>query len=178
MKRITNRIEFVPLSMEYSEGYYELIRDGTKEKNVIERIKEISLQECKKEIRKKIKMMKKGDLIEIIALLRGKVIGYALAKRLSNQFLRHGANIGYVVHSKYRRKGIGKKILQELINQCKNKFEILWAGTSSNNRASQKLLLSTGFKIYGVAPKRFKVGRKYLDGIFFYKDLKKNNLVK
>jgi len=74
MKRITNRIEFVPLSMEYSEGYYELIRDGTKEKNVIERIKTISLQECKKEIRKKIKAMKKGKLVEILAILDDKVV--------------------------------------------------------------------------------------------------------
>jgi len=96
---------------------------------------------------------------------------YAFAKRLDDPFLRHGANVGYRVHSKYRRKGIGKKILQELINQCKNKFKILWAGSSSNNKASQRLLLSTGFKIYGVAPKRFKVGRRYFNGIFFYKEL-------
>ncbi|MEM2175582.1 MAG: GNAT family protein [Candidatus Micrarchaeia archaeon] len=66
-------------------------------------------------------------------------------------------------------------MLKELIKRCKKKFKILWAGTSSNNQISKNLMLACGFKIYGIAPKRFKIGRKFVDGIFLYKFLRDGN---
>ncbi|MDF5733620.1 MAG: GNAT family N-acetyltransferase [Rhizonema sp. PD38] len=80
--------------------------------------------------------------------------------------VRHKAYIrSMYVKQEYRGKGIGKLLLNELIQRAKilNEIEILLLDVVTTNSSAKKLYLSCGFQIYGIEKMAYKFDNQYFD---------------
>jgi ribosomal protein S18 acetylase RimI-like enzyme len=80
--------------------------------------------------------------------------------------LRHKAYIrSMYVQPECRKKGIGKLLLNELIERAKaiHEIEILLLDVITNNLPAKQLYLSFGFQIYGIEKMAYKLNYQYFD---------------
>ncbi|MEH2257458.1 GNAT family N-acetyltransferase [Nostoc sp.] len=80
--------------------------------------------------------------------------------------LRHKAYISSMyVQQEYRRKGIGKLLLNELIEKAKaiNEVELLLLDIVKSNFSAKQLYLLLGFEIYGIKEMAYKSNHQYFD---------------
>ena len=75
---------------------------------------------------------------------------------------------GMYVHPGYRGKGIGRKIIEQVIDHVRDRGDIMQIKltVNSENIAAKTLYESLGFKTYGVEPKALQV-----DGVYYDEDL-------
>lgn len=94
----------------------------------------------------------------IVALENGEMAGWAALTPVSGRCAYAGAAEESVyISEKFRGKGIGKKILQHLIDESeKNNFWTLQAGIFPENKASIKIHRDCGFRVVGT---RERIGR-------------------
>lgn len=95
-----------------------------------------------------------------------KLIGIVAFHQESRIKLRHKAYISSMyVKQEYREKGIGKLLLNELIERAKaiNDIEILLLDIVKINFLAKQLYLSLGFKIYGIEKMAYKFNNQYFD---------------
>ncbi|MDZ8260556.1 GNAT family N-acetyltransferase [Nostoc sp. ChiQUE01b] len=94
------------------------------------------------------------------------LIGIVRFHQESRIKLRHKAYISSMyVQQEYRGKGIGKILLNELIERAKtiNAVEILLLDIVKTNVLAKALYLSLGFQIYGTEKKAYKYNNQYFD---------------
>ena len=99
----------------------------------------------------------------LIATSGEAVLGWAALTPVSSRCVYAGVGeVSVYVSSAARGKGVGKKLLQDLIVESeKNNFWTLQAGIFSENEASIKIHLDCGFRIIGT---REKIGE--MDGVW------------
>ena len=93
------------------------------------------------------------------------VIGFASYGKFRNGegYLRTVEHSVYIA-TDHRNKGVGKKLIENLIQKAKqNKIYIIVGAIENSNQASHSLHLSLGFKNYGTLPKVGKKFNKWLD---------------
>ncbi|PHM10824.1 GNAT family N-acetyltransferase [Nostoc sp. 'Peltigera malacea cyanobiont' DB3992] len=89
--------------------------------------------------------------------------------------LRHKAYISSMyVKQQYRGKGVGKLLLNELIERAKaiNEVQILLLEIVKNNVLAKPLYLSLGFQIYGTEKRAYKYNNQYFDLEFMCLNIK------
>lgn len=94
------------------------------------------------------------------------LIGIVAFHQESRIKVRHKAYIrSMYVKQEYRRKGIGKSLMKELIERAKaiDEIEILLVDVVKNNISAQHLYLSLGFQIYGIEKMAYKFQNQYFD---------------
>lgn len=94
------------------------------------------------------------------------LIGIVAFQQESRIKLRHKAYISSMyVQEKYREKGIGKLLLNELIERAKTikDVEILLLDIVKSNFLAKPLYLSLGFQIYGTEKRAYKYNNQYFD---------------
>lgn len=94
------------------------------------------------------------------------LIGIVAFYQESRIKVRHKAYIrSMYVKQEYRGKGIGKLLLNELIERAKaiNEIEILLLDVVTNNSSAKQLYLSFGFQIYGIEKMAYKFNEQYFD---------------
>jgi ribosomal protein S18 acetylase RimI-like enzyme len=69
------------------------------------------------------------------------------------------------VQPEYRKKGIGKLLLNDLIARAKaiKEIEILLLDVVTNNLPAKQLYLSFGFQRYGIEKMAYKLNHQYFD---------------
>jgi len=95
----------------------------------------------------------------IVAVLDNKVVGFAVLSQVSKRIVYKGvAEVTVYVAQEKRRKGIGKLLLDTLVNESeKEGFWTLQAGIFSENISSIELHKKCGFRVVGI---REKIGRR------------------
>ncbi|MEH2231801.1 MAG: GNAT family N-acetyltransferase [Nostoc sp.] len=94
------------------------------------------------------------------------LIGIVAFQQESRIKLRHKAYISSMyVQQEYRGKGIGKLLLNELIERAKTikDIEILLLDIVKSNFLAKPLYLSLGFQIYGTEKRAYKYNNQYFD---------------
>lgn len=114
----------------------------------------------------------------ILAELNNEVAGFAVLSPVSNREVYKGvAEVTIYVKDKHRGKGIGKKLLEELISQSEhNGYWSLQASIFPQNIASIKIHQNCGFRLIG---KKEKIGKRHgiwYDNLIFEKRSKINGL--
>jgi [ribosomal protein S18]-alanine N-acetyltransferase len=79
----------------------------------------------------------------------GKIAGFLLARLITSA--REAEILNFAVRPEYQRKGVGGRLLGELISELKNReFTTLWLEVRASNRKAQKFYLKNGFIKAGV----------------------------
>ena len=96
----------------------------------------------------------------------GQLVGNAGLVRERGRKMQHKAMVwGMYVAPKMRSQGIGKMLMQNLIELSTtiSGLEQLYLGVVTTNRAARQLYLLLGFRIYGVEPHALKLDELYFD---------------
>ncbi|WP_234123880.1 GNAT family N-acetyltransferase [Clostridium hydrogenum] len=102
-----------------------------------------------------------------------KVVGFATFEQFrAYPAFKYSLEHSVYVHKDYRKKGIGKKLLEELIKIAdKMEYKIMVAAIDSENKGSIELHKKFGFEYSGTIKKSgFKFG-KWLDLVFYELEL-------
>ena len=105
------------------------------------------------------------SLCRFVAIEKNKIIGWAALTPISGRCVYAGvAEVSVYVSAAKRGKGIGKLLLQSLINESeKNNIWTLQAGIFAENSVSIKIHEQTGFRKVGVREKLGKMNEIWRD---------------
>lgn len=99
----------------------------------------------------------------LLAFMEGEYIGNCSISGSTSLRYRHRATIGIALYQKYTGMGIGRAILETLIEIAKKEgYEQLELEVIAGNKRAVHLYESLGFQIYG----RFPDNMKYKDGTY------------
>jgi ribosomal protein S18 acetylase RimI-like enzyme len=94
-----------------------------------------------------------------------KLVGVAGLKRNQLSQISHRATIwGVAVDPQRRKEGIGKRVLQRLIDHARSEGLLqIQLAVAVENAAAQALYRSLGFKSFGIEPRAMRVGDRFYD---------------
>jgi len=109
--------------------------------------------------------------IYLIAEINKKITGYLTFKKGGVRRTSHLGYISIFIKRKYREKGIGRLLMEELTEWAKQNPEIekLSLLVFANNKRAIELYKKTGFKTEGILRKDMKIDGNYIDSILMYK---------
>ena len=76
---------------------------------------------------------------------------------------------GMYVRPGARQTGIGRKLVEAVIEHARRQVELLQLSVVSDNQAARRLYASLGFEEYGIEPRAAKYRRKYHDDVLMTK---------
>lgn len=118
------------------------------------------------------KLENSKDNIMFLAKEDGKIVGDASLTRLPRR-MYHRGELGMAVLKEYWRRGIGEKLLCNIITFAKeNSFEILDLQVRSDNLPAIQLYKKHGFKVLCTHPKFFKIVDNFISFDLMYLELK------
>lgn len=147
------------------------------EKTMILMMEKITLEEEREWLEGTIKGIENDIKIMIMIEIDNQVIANATVQRIAKRrnANEHIGNFGVAIRKEYRRKGLGKLLLEMLIEMAKKEWKIELAQLSvyDSNKPARELYNILGFKEVGRIPKGVKFYNKYMDEIIMIKELKK-----
>jgi RimJ/RimL family protein N-acetyltransferase len=136
--------------------------------------KPVTLQDEKQWLRTQIQAQRKGEQLYLKVLVDGRLVGDCFAKPGFGRN-RGNVNLGIAVVKDWRGKGIGRLLLEEIIERSEKKWHPnnIYLHVVSANIKARKLYESLGFKVIARLPQWFKFKEKYLDEFVLVLDKKR-----
>ena len=100
------------------------------------------------------------------AFVANEIVGTARFVRETGRKVQHkGGVFGMYVVSEARGRGVGRALLEEILNLAQQLagLEQLHLSVSEHNAAAKTLYLSCGFEVYATEPRALKIGSRYLN---------------
>lgn len=100
-----------------------------------------------------------------VGRIEGEVVTLADLGGIDRDRLRHNAEIGISVLRKYWNQGVGKAMMQVLIEHAKATkiIQNIYLKVRSDNQNAIHLYESFGFKVVGTYPRQMKIKNEYFD---------------
>jgi putative acetyltransferase len=94
-----------------------------------------------------------NDYYSFVALIDDQVVGHSGIRIESNPRRKHAASIGMIVHEDFRKKGVGKALLETMIEMADNWLSLkrIELEVYTDNEAAVSLYKRFGFEIEGTA---------------------------
>jgi RimJ/RimL family protein N-acetyltransferase len=133
----------------------------------------ISLKKEKEYLKEELKRIKNKQTVYLICEVRSEIIGAAnidLEEGASN----HVGVLGISILNGYRNEGIGKKLLDLIIDEVKNKLpnlKIITLTVFEDNIVASNIYKKIGFTQYGKLPKAILHNGIYKDQVYLYKNV-------
>ena len=111
--------------------------------------------------------------INLVAEVNNKVVGLLESTQGRLPKTAHTVDIGQLnVSIEYRRFGIGKKLVQSLLDiSRKKKINVLFLYVAANNRPAIRFYEKLGFKTTGYIKNQLRFGNKYVNNNIMCKTL-------
>ena len=104
--------------------------------------------------------------IQVYAMTENKVVGWCDITRRKQAVFSHTGSLGMGILKPYRGKGLGSRMMEEVIRQAKaNGLEKICLEVYSHNEAGRALYKKFGFVEEGVKLKEVKIDGNYFDNI-------------
>lgn len=127
-----------------------------------------------------IQTIQDSQSIYLVAEHEGEIIGHAFLESYTLQSLRHIADLNIAVHLGWQNKGIGRRLLEQLIDRAKKSpvIEKIQLNVRASNTPAISLYKKMGFQEEGRLKNRVKVKDRYIDDLIMGLELKKSKEVK
>ncbi|MCL4447381.1 MAG: GNAT family N-acetyltransferase [Thermoplasmatales archaeon] len=113
-----------------------------------------------------------GNAIGVVAEEDGKVIGLCdVHRKRPDSDVSHIGILGIAIRKEFRDKGLGRQMMEAIIERCRGKFDMIVLDVFSNNQQAISLYKKLGFIEYAHLPRGTKRGNKFYDEISMYYDL-------
>lgn len=134
---------------------------------------EISLKDERTFLNDALKKIKEKSGLLLLAESGGRIIGVSDV-RMQPRIASHIGTFGISIAKDFRGRGIGKKLIQVVMEESKNLngIKILELECFANNPIAPNLYKSCGFKEYGRLPKGISHKGEYVDDILMYHEIK------
>ncbi|MHB1709647.1 MAG: GNAT family N-acetyltransferase [Thermoplasmataceae archaeon] len=110
-----------------------------------------------------------GDAIVRVAEEDDHVVGICdVARFRPGTELSHTGNLGIAIKEGYRDRGIGRELMQSVIEASKGKLDVLILSVFTTNERAYALYRKLGFVDYGRRPLAIRRGERYFDEILMY----------
>ena len=120
---------------------------------------------------KRLADIEKGELIDVVAEVEGRVVANSEVDRRSG-FMSHVGYLGIGVKTGYRGIGVGTEVMKTLIEESRKAgLKILVLDHFETNKTARKLYKKVGFKETGKTPKGICKNGKYLDLVRMIREL-------
>ncbi|MGA8164709.1 MAG: GNAT family N-acetyltransferase, partial [Waddliaceae bacterium] len=118
--------------------------------------------------------------IYLVAECEGQIVGHAFLEPYTLQSLRHVADLNIAIHIGWQHKGIGRKLLEQIIDLAKRSsaIEKIQLNVRASNTPAISLYKKIGFQEEGRLKNRVKVKDRYIDDLIMGLELKKTEEVK
>lgn len=131
-----------------------------------------------------LSFLKNKNGVYLVAEQEGCLVGHAFLEPHSLQALSHVADLNIAVHLGWQGKGIGKKLLEQIIDWAKHSssLEKIQLHVRASNVAAISLYKKMGFQEEGRLKNRLKIKDRYMDDLVMGLDLRnlstqKNTLI-
>lgn len=151
---------------------WEYINTLSKERTFIRfQGEEISLVDEEKFLNSFLENISQRKAVQLLVIHDGKIIGISdiMMKELAE---KHIGVFGITVAKNFRGQGVGKMLMEFLINEAKRniaQLEIIVLDVFASNSLAKSMYQKFGFVEYGVLPKGVKLEKGYADRVFMYK---------
>jgi len=157
--------------LEDLDGVLELVNSTVREGAPINRMTELSRAEELEFLPRRLTEIERGDTIQYMAEVDGELVGNAeIRKQVGRK--SHLETLGMSVKSGFRRKGIGARLMEKVMNEAKKKgLKIITLQVNETNLPAITLYRKLGFKETGRIPKAVYWNEKYVDDIIMVADI-------
>ena len=116
--------------------------------------------------------IERGEVINAIAEISGKVIANGEVTRGKYKDTRRHGHMGLTTISEYRRQGIGRRIIETLVRESRRAgLRTLEAEFLAQNETARRAYEKAGFKQAGIIPHKVFRGGKCFDGLIMAREL-------
>jgi len=130
-----------------AKAFMDFINPFVDEKAYLSVQKKVTLKQEREWLGKKAEGIDKGEQVEVLLLVNGKVAGNCDARRgaLANQ--KHNVTFGLAVSREWRGHGFGEMLLRKGIEVARKKFKphMMWIEHDSENKIAARLYRKMGF---------------------------------
>ena len=118
---------------------------------------------------------KSTNSILLVAEVENELIGNIDLTGSKRSKMYHTGMIGMGIKEKWRNQGLGKILIESVIDWAKNESEIelIWLDVYASNELGYNLYKNTGFIVSGVVNDFFKDENGYVDKVQMYQSIKK-----
>jgi len=163
MAKDDRRVVLRSVKWEDLDDLIELINSLVEEGADVLRSVKVTRSEEAEWLGKRLARIDKGELIDAVAEVEGKIIANSEVEKRSD-FMSHVGYLGIAIKSGYRGIGIGTQIMKTLISQSRKAgLKILVLDHFGTNKTARGLYEKMGFKEAGKIPKGIYKDGKYID---------------
>lgn len=126
--------------------------------------KELSLKEERTKLKRFLEAIRRKTMVFLVAEFNDEIVG-TTSIELGRGREDHIGNFGVTIKDGYRRMGLGKYLMSEVIKLAKKELKpkIIQLGVYVNNKPAISLYKKMGFKIVAKMPKQIQWKGKLID---------------
>ncbi len=156
-----------------AKGLVAYVNIMIKDREYIGKQTPVILQEEIKWLRQTLKDMRKGNLIDIVIEMDGKIVGNAQIKRNLIDAARNSGEFALGISKEAQNLGIGTRLMRTLIQQSKlMKIRTIELDTLGPNERAIHVYEKSGFKHVGKIPNFYNHYGKYCDKVILYQEVR------
>jgi RimJ/RimL family protein N-acetyltransferase len=116
--------------------------------------------------------MERGDIVNAVAEIRGKIVANGEVTRGRYKDTRHHGQMGLTIIRKYRGQKIGGRMIETLVRESRRAgLRTLDVEFLAGNEAARGAYEKAGFKQVGIIPHKVFRGGRYFDGLIMSREL-------
>lgn len=164
-------VEIVEPSLDYLSMYQMFYKRLTAEDAMINRYENLDIDTEKRKLENKIAEIKANNAVAVAAIFDNQIVGTCNISRIGGRGW-HVGNLGVMVDKDFRREGIGRFLMEFVLEKIKNmKIKIVTLDSFVINEPAIALYQKLGFQEYGRLPNAFLWRGKYYDEMKMYLEL-------
>lgn len=150
----------VPMQEEYIEGFWKAVDSVAREKKYLAFLQAPCLESTRAFVLDNLKNRRPSFL----AIVEGEVVGWCDLMDLGRPIFSHVGELGMGIKAPFRGQGIGKALIERLIQEAKNRsYTRLELSVREPNIPAISLYKKMGFEIEGVKKRHACVDSVYED---------------